>query len=105
MELLGMFPAEFYIMSDCIAMHTHQAAGGTHATAFHHMLQQRNLLLRRQLRTKQRRALALGEAFLTGAAIQEAQPLAFTEPPADRQVAGMAPTVIYTGAVLTAKSR
>jgi hypothetical protein len=57
-------------MGDRIPMHAHEPARGANAAAFRHMRQQRKLFLPRQFRTKQRRSLAFGKAFLAGAAIQ-----------------------------------
>jgi len=92
-------------MGDRISMHTHQAAGGTNAAAFGHVLQQRQQLRPRQLRTKQRRSFAFGKALLAGAAIQQTNLLALAKPPRDRQVPSVPLAVLRTGGVLTAKSR
>jgi hypothetical protein len=105
MELLGVVPGGPHVMGYRVPMHFRQAAGGSHAAAFRHMLQQRNQFGAGQFRTKQGRAFAFRKSCLASATIQQADGLVLAKPATDRQVSCVSPAVIHTLGVLTAKSR
>src|SRR5262249_57737740 len=96
-ESLGVLAQQSAVADHGVAVHAGQPRRGPHAGAVGEVLDDRQGLLRRQDGAVQRGALALGEAGLAGAAIEQAVLLRLAVAAADGQVA--LPPLAVVGAV------
>jgi hypothetical protein len=102
-EPLGVFAGPKAITHHGVLADAHQAAGLTDADPFGHVLQDGHDLVLGQPGVEQRCALALGEAVLAGAAIQQPALLPALAH-ADGQVAVPALAIVRAFLVLTAEA-
>jgi len=86
-----------------VLVHPDQAAGLTHAAAFLQMLEYRERFLVRELAAVQGGTLALGEAFLAGAAGEDAAFLVGAIAEADAEVVQPAAAVVGALGILAAE--
>ncbi len=87
------------VADDRVGGDADESGGGPHAAAVIEVLQQREGLVRTQLRAEEGRAFAFGEPIPAGAAVQEPDVLVLAVVGADGQVAEATPAVIRTARV------
>lgn len=90
---------------DGIGVDVDQAPGLSNAAAFTEVVEHRAGLLLGQMAVEQGRALALGEAVLTGLAVEQTDVVVLAEAGADREIAGVAPAEEGAIGFLTAEAR
>ena len=103
MDLLGVLAGNQGQPDDGVLVDTDQAAGLADAATFLPMLEDREGFVVGKFGAIERGALAFGEAFLAGAAGQDAALLVGSVAEADTQVVATALTVVGTVGVLAAE--
>jgi hypothetical protein len=90
---------------DGVAMDTDEPLGLTDPIPFDQVLEDGDDLLRGQAGVGKRGALAFGEARLAGVAVEQSDVLVFAVAIADREVAGVTPTMEPAVGILAAETR
>jgi hypothetical protein len=101
MDRLGVFPCKTRIPHYGVPIHTDEPLGFPYTTAFGNMAQQCDGLVLVKLHTEQRCAFSFGKSLFACAAVEQADTVIFTEPPAYRQIICVTFSVIRAFFILT----
>jgi hypothetical protein len=105
MSLVGMLASQAGQADDRVPMDAHQACGGTNATPFLEMAEDRHDLVVRELGPEEDGALVLGEGAPAGVTAEESVLTLLAEAVVNREVSGVASAEIRALGIGAAETR